>query len=33
MARVDVLSPIPSGCAEERSGQRIRARDCLSATQ
>ena len=23
----------PSGCAEERSGQRIRARDCLSATQ
>ena len=22
---------IPSGCAEERSGQRIRARDCLSA--
>ena len=23
-------SPIPSVCAEERSGQRIRARDCLS---
>ena len=23
----------PSGCAEERSGQRIRARDCLSATK
>ena len=23
--------PIPSVCAEERSGQRIRARDCLSA--
>ncbi len=23
----------PSGCAEERSGQRIRDRDCLSATQ
>ena len=22
---------LPSGCAEERSGQRIRARDCLSA--
>ncbi|RZJ10342.1 MAG: hypothetical protein EON50_15580 [Acidovorax sp.] len=22
--------PVPSGCAEERSGQRIRARDCLS---
>ena len=23
----------PSGCAEERSGQRIRARDCLSAVK
>jgi serine O-acetyltransferase len=23
-------APLPSGCAEERSGQRIRARDCLS---
>ncbi|PJI99171.1 hypothetical protein CLU85_4013 [Acidovorax sp. 69] len=34
MARMDVRSPgFPSGCAEERSGQRIRARDCLSATQ
>ena len=27
------LPGFPSGCAEERSGQRIRARDCLSATQ
>ena len=26
-------SPIPSVCAEERSGQRIRARDCLSEAQ
>ena len=25
--------PSPSVCAEERSGQRIRARDCLSATK
>ncbi|PIF27242.1 hypothetical protein CLU88_2129 [Acidovorax sp. 56] len=25
--------PIPSVCAEERSGQRIRARDCLSAVK
>ena len=34
MARVAVwFSGFPSGCAEERSGQRIRARDCLSATQ
>ena len=33
MARMDVRSGFPSGCAEERSGQRIRARDCLSATQ
>ncbi|OYY82831.1 MAG: hypothetical protein B7Y20_09385 [Acidovorax sp. 16-64-162] len=24
------MLPIPSVCAEERSGQRIRARDCLS---
>ena len=33
-ARVDVRFPgFPSRCAEERSGQRIRARDCLSATQ
>jgi hypothetical protein len=28
-----VLRPIPSVCAEERSGQRIRARDCLSEAQ
>ena len=28
-----LLPGFPSGCAEERSGQRIRARDCLSATQ
>ena len=27
------LPGFPSGCAEEHSGQRIRARDCLSATQ
>ncbi len=27
------LPGFPSGCAEERSGQRIRARDCLSATK
>ena len=27
------LLPIPSVCAEERSGQRIRARDCLSEAQ
>ncbi len=34
MARVDVRSRgFPSGCAEERSGQRIRARDCLSAVK
>ena len=38
MARMDVgcsavLRPIPSVCAEERSGQRIRARDCLSEAQ
>ena len=36
MARVAVRlfgSPIPSVCAEERSGQRIRARDCLSEAQ
>ena len=26
-------SPIPSVCAEEHSGQRIRARDCLSEAQ
>ncbi len=32
MARMDVRSLIPSVCAEERSGQRIRARDCLSET-
>ena len=31
MARMAVWLPIPSVCAEERSGQRIRARDCLSA--
>ena len=31
MARVDVLLPCPSGCAEERRVWRIRARDCLSA--
>ncbi len=30
MARVAVPLPHPSVCAEERSGQRIRARDCLS---
>ena len=30
MARVDVLLPCPSGCAEERRVWRIRARDCLS---
>ena len=30
MARMAVWLPIPSVCAEERSGQRIRARDCLS---
>ena len=30
MARVGVRLRVPSGCAEERSGQRIRARDCLS---
>jgi len=30
MARVDVLPPCPSGCAEERRVWRIRARDCLS---
>lgn len=29
-ARRDVWVPSPCGCAEERSGQRIRARDCLS---
>ena len=36
MARVAVRlfgSPIPSVCAEEHSGQRIRARDCLSEAQ
>ena len=27
------LPGFPSGCAEERSGQRIRARDCLSAVK
>ena len=30
---LDVRLPIPSVCAEERSGQRIRARDCLSEAQ
>ena len=30
MARVDVLLPCPSGCAEKRRVWRIRARDCLS---
>ena len=30
---LDVRLPIPSVCAEERSGQRIRARDCLSGAQ
>ena len=29
-ARVDVVPPCPSGCAEERRVWRIRARDCLS---
>ena len=36
MARVAVRLfwlPHPSVCAEERSGQRIRARDCLSEEQ
>ena len=36
MARVAVRLfwlPRPSECAEERSGQRIRARDCLSEAQ
>ncbi len=28
-----VRFPLPSVCAEERSGQRIRARDCLSEAQ
>ena len=28
-----LLPGFPSGCAEERSGQRIRARDCLSAVK
>ena len=33
MARAAVGLPLPSVCAEERSGQRIRARDCLSEAQ
>ncbi len=33
MARVDVLLPCPSGCAEERRVWRIRARVCLSDAQ
>ena len=32
-ARVDVVPPCPSGCAEERRVWRIRARDCLSEAQ
>ena len=33
MARVDVLLPCPSGCAEKRRVWRIRARVCLSDAQ